>query len=330
MESPLQEDGSDIERTGGGSSFGIRGFVRTSGVSKMKRAHAEVVTEMRNLNWWQVAERSFVIFVGATAFFAFANLGYAVYFFDPWIGAATTAAAYVISFALMALALTRGTQPIFDYPPLIANLVHIGMSSYTDEDEVVKNTRTSEFEVKARIGGEFHWIEALIYFVVLFAATVTGAGLARAMAGDNLYAHVAKTIPHESTAVRAFVLEWAVQSLQMITVQQMGFHYSKLPYIGLINGLATLGFQILGHGISRSCYNTMYWLGLSIIGSDIKFRGEHHDIPVVWWNADSWVWPVSTIVALLTTIVFGFIFGLIKKNRVAYAHKQHHGDTHSR
>ncbi|OQW70841.1 MAG: hypothetical protein BVN35_17670 [Proteobacteria bacterium ST_bin11] len=282
--------------------------------------------ELREVNPWKIASRALMIFVATSMFFMMTTIGYTVYRMDQWTGIVVAGTSFIMAYALMSIAVSRGVQPIFDWPTLFLNSVHVGLSSSVDGT------------VSTAIGGEIHWIETIVYLVVLFAASILGNGLARAVVGDNTYALIAKNIPAGSTAVKAFFIEWAVQSALFIGGQQLLFHKSTLEWTALITGTYFLGSQAIGLAISGSCYNTMYWLGLSVIGTGIKERFDGvTTVPVHWFDSDSWVYPVSTIVAFFTALIVGFIIKYIKaqeinanklKSRKSYETVDRESDSH--
>lgn len=278
--------------------------------SGIKATRRRIRTEIRQLNPWTIALRGTVIFVATSMLFMFTTIGYTVYNTDQWTAIVVSGASYILAFALMSIAVSRGVQPIFDWPTLFMNSVHIGMkSSYTDNTNEVT------------IGGEIHWLESIIYIVVLFAASIFGNGLARAVVGDNTYALIAKNIPLHSTAAKAFFIEFAIQAGVYIGTQQILFHGSNLEWVALIIGIFWIGGQAIGRSISGSCFNTMYWLGLSVIGTGIKERFDPITstlVPVVWFDDNSWVYPVSSVVALIAAIVTGFAVSFVKQQAQKY------------
>ncbi len=261
-------------------------------------------------NWWLIGANSLSIFIGATCFFAFSTLGRALYFFDPWVGHVVTASSFIVAYVLMTLTTSAGVQPIFDYSNLILNSRFLSMGATFTRKSKRDSSGAIRQDVRVQ-GGQIGITETLIYLIALLAATFLANGLARLIAGDGLYAHAAKVVPPWSTSDRAFAIEWMVQTIVLFVGQQAVFHGASREYVGIFLGLATVGFQAIGYGVSGASFNTVYWLGVSVLGTGIT--EDNFGNPVVWWDNSTWVYPVSTVVAILTVILLGVALSYMKK-----------------
>ncbi len=91
----------------------------------------------------------------------------------------------------------------------------------------------------------------------------------------------------------------------------------SFEWASVIVGLFVLGSQALGYGVSSACFGFIQWLGSNVVGI-----GVTHDIfstPIHAWQTSCWVFPVSSIIALVTAWLTCYVIGWVRMSGFQHA-----------